>query len=255
MPVSQSRWLWPAFIAHRGGGRFAPENTLAAMRAGARMGFGMVEFDVKLSQDGVPFLLHDDTVARTSDGQGCAADLSWKALAGLDFGSGYGAEFAGEPAPTLFSVARSTRALGLCCNVEIKPVTGLETTTGHAVAAAAAQFWQGADLPPLLSSFSEAALIAARAAAPDLPRALLIEGAVPADWPARLQALGCVALHIDARHASSEVLQEAAARQVPVAVWTVNEPAQARALLAAGCTALFTDALDTVRPDTCGTGR
>jgi glycerophosphoryl diester phosphodiesterase len=127
MPSRQAAWPWPAFIAHRGGGTFAPENTLASMRMGARKGFRMVEFDVKLSQDGVLFLMHDDSVDRTSDGHGLASDLSWKAISELDFSGSHGPDFAGEPAPTLHAVARCTRALGVHSNIEIKPTTGFDT--------------------------------------------------------------------------------------------------------------------------------
>ncbi|KGW50396.1 glycerophosphoryl diester phosphodiesterase family protein [Burkholderia pseudomallei MSHR684] len=66
-------WPYPRVVAHRGGGALAPENTLAALDAGAHYGHKMVEFDAKLSADGVAFLLHDDTVERTSNGAGARA--------------------------------------------------------------------------------------------------------------------------------------------------------------------------------------
>ena len=250
MPARHAAWPWPAFIAHRGGGVLAPENTLAAMRVGARKGFRMVEFDVKLSQDGMLFLMHDDTVDRTSNGEGLASELSWNALSKLDFGGSHGAAFAGEPAPTLHAIARCTRALGLHCNIEIKPTTGFDTETGQAVARSAAQLWHGATVPPLLSSFSEASLEAARGAVPELPRALLIEGPVPADWHERMLGLGCSGVNIDTEHADRAVVDDILGRGATLAVWTVNDPARARALFSWGCQAIFTDALDDVRPET-----
>ena len=63
------QWPYPRWIAHRGAGKLAPENTLAAFRVGAALGWRMFECDVKLSLDGVPFLLHDDTLTRTSNAQ------------------------------------------------------------------------------------------------------------------------------------------------------------------------------------------
>ncbi|CAM5792312.1 glycerophosphodiester phosphodiesterase [Castellaniella caeni] len=253
MPTSCAAWPWPAFIAHRGGGHLAPENTLAAMRTGAAHGFHMVEYDVKLSQDGVPFLLHDDTIQRTSDGAGQAAELSWKALSQFDFGGWHGSAFAGEAAPSLFAVARCTQALGVHSNIEIKPSTGHETATGLAVAQAAARLWQGAALPPLLSSFSEAALDAARDVAPDLPRALLIEGPVPADWRARQAGLGCIGISIDVQYADLALVRDVLAQGATLAVWTVNEPARAHELLRWGCHAVFTDALREVHAVTAST--
>ncbi|WP_323017395.1 glycerophosphodiester phosphodiesterase [Castellaniella sp.] len=245
-------WPWPAFIAHRGGGRLAPENTLAAMRTGVAHGFRMAEYDVKLSRDGVPFLLHDDRIDRTSDGQGVAGELNWSALAQFDFGAWHGPDFAGEPAPTLLSIARYTQARGMHSNIEIKPTTGDDHGTGIAVARAAAQLWAGAALPPLLSSFSETALEAARSAAPDLPRALLIEGPVPADWRARQTGLGCIGLNIDTRHADQALVRDILDQGATLAVWTVNDLDRAHELLSWGCHAIFTDALDLLGPDARG---
>ncbi|SUG52865.1 glycerophosphoryl diester phosphodiesterase [Salmonella enterica subsp. arizonae] len=63
-----SNWPYPHIVAHRGGGKLAPENTLAAINVGARYGHTMIEFDAKLSKDGEIFLLHDDNLERTSNG-------------------------------------------------------------------------------------------------------------------------------------------------------------------------------------------
>ncbi|WP_019247880.1 glycerophosphodiester phosphodiesterase family protein, partial [Bordetella pertussis] len=99
-------WPYSPYIAHRGGGRLAPENTLAAMRVGAAHGFTMFEFDVKLSRDNVEVLLHDDDVDRTSNGHGPAASKTYAELAQLDAGSWYAPQYAGEPVPTFSAVAR-----------------------------------------------------------------------------------------------------------------------------------------------------
>ncbi len=125
-------WPYPAVVAHRGGGALAPENTLAAFRTGARLGHRMVEFDAKLSRDDVSFLLHDDSVDRTSNGHGAAAALSYSELEQLDAGSWFAAEFAGEPMPTLEAVAHACRDLTLAVNVEIKPCPERERATGAA---------------------------------------------------------------------------------------------------------------------------
>ena len=67
-----SNWPYPRIVAHRGGGKLAPENTLAAIDVGAKYGHKMIEFDAKLSKDGEIFLLHDDNLERTSNGWGVA---------------------------------------------------------------------------------------------------------------------------------------------------------------------------------------
>jgi hypothetical protein len=138
------------------------ENTLTAMRVGHAHGYRMVEFDVKLAADNVSFLLHDATLERTTSGRGRADALLWRELSRLDAGGWHSAKYAGEPLPTLASIARWARAHGVACNIEIKPTPGRERETGAAVALDAAALWRDAEVPPLLSSFSEDALDAAR---------------------------------------------------------------------------------------------
>lgn len=236
------KWTHPRLIAHRGGGALAPENTLAALRKAAELGCRGVEFDVMLSGDGTPVLIHDETLERTTDGRGRVADTSDAELARLDAGSWYGAPFAGEPVPSFGDAAELCQALGLWANVEIKPASGHEAETGRRVALAARELWAGLP-PPLLSSFSPAALAAARAAAPELPRGLLVE-APPADWLTTLRRLGCVSLHCGREHFSPGLLAEARAAAIPLLLYTVDDPDDAAELLRLGVAALFTD-----RPD------
>ncbi|EJC65492.1 cytoplasmic glycerophosphodiester phosphodiesterase [Alcaligenes faecalis subsp. faecalis NCIB 8687] len=243
-------WPYPALIAHRGAGKIAPENTLAAIRVGTQNGFRMMEYDVKLSRDGVPVLLHDDTLERTSNGQGLASRLTLAELSALDFGAWHSSAYAGEPIPTLGSIAAFTLANQVHSNIEIKPTTGHEVETGRQVALAAQALWAQASLPPLLSSFSEVALEAAQQAAPTLPRALLIEEEVPADWPERLERLGCMGLNLNDRFVSQALVQAIRSKGYTVAVWTVNDAERVRELLDWGCNAIFTDKVTTIRPDT-----
>ena len=102
-------WPYPRLVAHRGAGKVAPENTLTAMRVGHAHGYRMAEFDVKLAADNVAFLLHDPTLERTTTGRGRADGLPWRELSRLDAGSWHSAKYAGEPLPTLASIARWAR--------------------------------------------------------------------------------------------------------------------------------------------------
>ncbi len=241
-------WPYPRHIAHRGAGKLAPENTLAAFRHGASFGYRMFEFDVKLSADGKPVLLHDATLDRTTSGHVRADALTLGELAMLDAGGWHSPAFAGEPIPTLAAVARYTRANGFLVNIEIKPVTGAERRTGAAVALDAAALWAGSAVPPLLSSFSEAALEAAREAVPTLPRALLMDR-LPADWLERLRRLDCVALDANHRELDRQVIEAAHQAGFRVACYTVNDSARAAELLGWGLDALITDAVDRIVPD------
>lgn len=238
-------WPYPKRAAHRGAGKLAPENTLGALRLGYAYGYRMAEFDVKLSADGLPFLLHDATLDRTTNGTGRADALTWRELARLDAGSWHSAAWAGEPLPALSAVARYCRANGIAVNIEIKPSPGRERETGAAVAIDAATLWKGSDVPPLLSSFSATALEAALEVVPSLPRAWLTE-TLPADWRERCKALGCVAL--DAKHTliEAETVARAHSAGLRVAAWTVNDPDRAAELAAWGVDTIITDAVDVI---------
>lgn len=250
MTQSRPQWPYPSLIAHRGAGRHAPENTLAAFRLGARHGFKMMEYDVKLSRDGVALLLHDDTLDRTSNAHGNAADLTWAELAAVDAGSWHGADYAGEPIPALHAIAAFTQAHGICSNIEIKPHTGLEAETGKQVARLARKLWADAALPPLLSSFSETALQAALQEAPELPRALLIEKEVPPDWHDRAQRLECCGLNLNHRYTTQTLVDQIRKAGYTLAIWTVNDSARARELLDWGCDAIVTDEILAMAPAT-----
>ncbi|CAG9181049.1 Glycerophosphodiester phosphodiesterase, cytoplasmic [Cupriavidus laharis] len=245
--VTAANWPYPRHIAHRGAGKLAPENTLAAFRLGASFGYRMFEFDVKLSADGKPVLMHDATLDRTTSGAGRVDALNLCELAQLDAGAWHSPGYAGEPVPTLAAIARYTQANGLYSNIEIKPVPGRETQTGAAVALDAQSLWRGAAVPPLLSSFSEEALAAARDAVPELPRALLVD-VLPPDWLARAQALGCVALDANYRVLDAQVIAAAHAAGLKVLSYTVNEPERAAQLLGWGLDGLITDAVDAIAP-------
>lgn len=240
-------WAYPFHVAHRGAGKLAPENTMAAMRLGASLGYRMFEFDVKLSADGVPVLMHDATLDRTTNGRGPAAALSLAELKALDAGAWHSAAYAGERIPTLAELSEWMLGAGHLANIEIKPSPGAEASTGRVVALAARELWQGATVAPLLSSFSEVALAAAREVVPELPRALLCK-APPVDWLDRCRALGCVAIDPDHRSLSPRLIETAHQAGLKVLSYTINDPARARMLASWGLDCLITDRVDQIPP-------
>lgn len=226
----------PRWFAHRGGGSLAPENTLAGIRLAASLGYKAVEFDVMLSGDGTPILIHDETLERTTSGVGLVCETVDAVLFSLDAGNG-------ETIPRFCDAAALCRELGLLANVEIKPATGFEWVTAEVVARQTAVFWRDAAVQPLLSSFSLEALSVARDIAPEIARGVLFE-AVPADWLAEVRRLKAFSLHCDAELLSNDVLAEASVRQIPVLCYTVNQPESAKTLFGRGVSSLFTDRLD-----------
>ena len=240
-------WPYPRWIAHRGAGRLAPENTLAAFRVGASYGYRMFECDVKLSADGVPFLLHDATLERTSNGCGTAGELPWQQLARLDAGSWHSRSYAGEPLPTLEAIAHYCLRNTYRLNIEIKPTPGVERQTGEVVAAATARLWQGQLVPPLLTSFKPEALQGALDAAPELPRGLLLD-TLKDGWLDTAAALGCVAVVCE--HALWDAGLVARARDAGLhcLAYTVNDEWAAQRLLALGLGGIITDRVDVFTP-------
>ncbi len=247
MSVALAPWPYPQMCAHRGAGKHAPENTLVAIRYGASYGYRMMEFDVKLSADNVLFLLHDDTVDRTSNGKGAAAIMPWSTLSQLDAGSWHSPAFAGESFPTFENVIAFCQANGIAMNVEIKPCPGRERETGRAVARLLRSRCEMMQPLPLISSFSEAALDAAQAEAPGLPRALLLHE-LPEDWLARCQRLHCVALDCNWRVLSAEIVNRAHDSGLNVLCYTCNDPAAIAALTEMGVSTIITDAVLAITP-------
>jgi len=242
-----SNWPYPKIVAHRGGGKLAPENTLAAMDVGARLGHTMIEFDAKLSADGHIFLLHDDTLERTSNGWGVAGKLTWDELLRVDAGGWYSGEFKGERLPLLSEVAQRCRQHAMMANIEIKPTTGVDARTGKAVALAARELWQGMTAP-LLSSFSIAALEAAQQAAPELPRGLLLD-AWRGDWLALAGRLDCLSLHLNHARLDEALVVQIKSAGLRSVVYTVNAPELATLLLSWGVDCICTDRIDVIGPN------
>ncbi|HHG8770750.1 TPA: glycerophosphodiester phosphodiesterase [Raoultella planticola] len=241
-----SDWPYPHIVAHRGGGKLAPENTLAAIDVGARFGHTMIEFDAKLSKDGQIFLLHDDHLDRTSNGWGIAGELTWNELLKADAGSWYSHQFKGEPLPLLSAVAQRCRQHGMMANIEIKPTTGTGPLTGKTVALAARELWQGMT-PPLLSSFEIDALEAAQHAVPELPRGLLLDE-WREDWRELTVRLGCVSIHLNHKLLDEARVATLKAAGLRILVYTVNKPQRAAELLRWGVDCICTDAIDVIGP-------
>lgn len=243
--VAPADWPLPMWIAHRGAGKLAPENTLAAFREGARYGYSAFECDVKLSADDVPFLLHDATLDRTTPQRGLAKQHPWHHLSQVDAGGWHSRAYAGEPLPSLQAVATFLRRNGFGLDLEIKPTPGDEAHTGRLVAQAVAQLWAGATpaQTPVLSSFSPEALQAAQATAPHLPRALLVDTLRDGWWPTA-QALDCAAVITNYALMDPALISQLHAAGMRALVYTVNDEAEVQRLLRLGIDGIITDAVD-----------
>jgi glycerophosphoryl diester phosphodiesterase len=253
-------WPWPRVLAHRGAGTLAPENTLAALHVGHERGFRAVEFDAMAPLDDVPVLMHDATLERTTGATGVVTARRAGELTLLDAGAWHSEAFAREPVPLLAQALDYCRARSIWVNVEIKPAPGHEVRTGRVVAKAVACAYADVMRPggddaarldprvPLLSSFAEEAIVAARGAAPDLPRALLVD-VVPDDWRGRVDRLDAVCLNTNHKGLTPEITRAVKSAGYWLFCYTVNEPERARELLAWGVDAFCTDRIDLISAD------
>jgi len=236
-------WPYPKWIAHRGAGKLAPENTLAAFQLGAKLGYRMFECDAKLSLDGLVFLLHDEHLERTTNGAGVAGSHDWSHLTQLDAGSWHSTAYAGEALPSLEGIAKFCISHGYFLNIEIKPTPGTEAMTGAIVAKEALRLWQGESIPPLLTSFKTEALVAAKKNAPLLPRGLLLHSL----WDGWLEAaleLECSAIVCNYKLWDKNLVETVHAQEMRCLSYTVNEQSNADTLIALGTDGIITDSVD-----------
>src|SRR5438045_2103733 len=141
----------PKVIGHRGAMAYAPENTLESMREAARRGATWVEIDVKLTADGVAILMHDESLERTMGIDRLVAETPRAELP--------------DAVPSFEAAIACFQELGLGCNVEIKPCEGRDAETARIAVATLRRCWPESLPAPLLSSFKDASLLAARQAA------------------------------------------------------------------------------------------
>jgi glycerophosphoryl diester phosphodiesterase len=230
----------PGVIGHRGAAAHAPENTLASILKAHELGARWVEFDVKLTADGIPILMHDDRLERTTNGRGRVRDRPLAQIHTLDAGGWFSPAFKGERVPTLEEALHLCARLSLGINVEIKPCRGRADETTEAALGALRGHWPKGLPLPLVSSFEHRCLALAGAIAPELPRGYLC-GRLPRGWRLEIDRYGCATVNLDHRWISRRGLGLLRAAGVPVLLYTVNDPSRARALLAAGATAVFSD--------------
>ncbi|HUY68875.1 MAG TPA: glycerophosphodiester phosphodiesterase family protein [Alphaproteobacteria bacterium] len=230
----------PPFIAHRGARAAAPENTLASIRRACAEGAMWVEFDVKLTQDGVPILMHDDTLERTTNGAGRVAETDWVQIETLDGGGAFGEAFKGEKVPRLADALRCALECGLRPNIEIKPCKGRAKATAMVALMTAALVWPQEQPPPLVSSFDEETLAIAAQLQPHWPRSFAFEEWRD-DWHKAASFIGAEALTVDETLLTPERLRILTQADYALLAFTVNDPKRMRDLLRQGVTAVFCD--------------
>lgn len=225
-------------VAHRGYAAVAPENTLAAFAAALAAGAHWIEFDVRTTADGVPVVIHDRTVDRTTDGAGHVAEHSLDELRRRDAGAWFSPAFAGQPVPTLAEVLDLLAGRPAQILLEVKR----PATTEEVKAIVAEVTGRGLTGRVVLQSFGDQILRDARALVPELRRGVLREG-LDADPVAVARDLGAVMYNPSVADVlgAPAVVAELAGAGVPVLPWTANEPDEWAALAATGVAGIITD--------------
>ncbi|MCC7033424.1 MAG: glycerophosphodiester phosphodiesterase [Acidobacteria bacterium] len=247
----------PLVFAHRGGAALAPENTLIAFENGLAHGADGMELDVHLSRDGVPVVIHDGTVDRTTSGTGSVASFTAAELAALDAGhrfardGGYPFRDRGHGVPTLEAVLARWPAARVI--IEMKNGTPALGTAAVEVVRRV-----GAQSRVCLGSFQQEALDAVRVLAPDVATGASLPEARRAlrrswvRWPFR-PPRPYVAFQVPEWSGRTRVVSPAFVRQVHregqvVQVWVVDRESDARRLLDMGVDGLISDRPDVIVP-------
>jgi glycerophosphoryl diester phosphodiesterase len=233
-------------IAHRGASAVAPPNTLAAFAKAVELGADGIEFDVHLSADGVPVVIHDFAVDTTTDGCGRVADLTLAQLKALDAGCRFDPAFASERIPTLEEVLNAAED-HLLLNIELKSTSVRDRGLERTVLAQIEQHRSSGRV--LISSFNPFSLRRAGRIAPHIPLGLLYGPHMP--LPLRRAWLAPLVPHT-ARHphhtmVDARYIAWARKRGYRVNTWTVDEPDEMRRLIGLGVDGIITDVPDVLR--------
>jgi len=236
----------PKLVGHRGCAGHAPENTLGGFARAAELGCDWVEFDVQLSRDGIPVVVHDSNLERTTGHDMPVRFMLASRIGELDAGSWFDAKWRDERVPTLAQVLDACAVLGLMPNIEVKYDCGALRRCARAVASVIAERWPGGKPPPLISSFSLRALYWSRLANPAQPLALLMWRKRVKFWKLHTRLLRCRAVHVDGTLATAPLIAAAHKRGLTVGVYTINDADRAAELRAMGVDYIFSDTPDTI---------
>ncbi|WP_419418764.1 glycerophosphodiester phosphodiesterase [Legionella sp. D16C41] len=227
-------------IGHRGASAYAPENTFAAFNKALALGCHFIEFDVMLSSDNEPFIIHDEVLERTTNGQGGVGLVTAAYLKSLDAGLWFSKQFHHEGIPHFRDVLIWLYENDVHANIEIKPYPGTSEQTATVILDYLKRFWPQNKSLPLVSSFDFSVLTICCNKAPHIPLGLLLD-AWDDQWLDKAQALNCFSIHINELSLTKERVQTIKENSYQLYVYTVNGKERAKELLHWGVDAVFSD--------------
>jgi glycerophosphoryl diester phosphodiesterase len=223
-------------IGHRGASGHAPENTLAAFKKAVALGAAFIETDLQLSRDARFVAIHDDTVDRTTNGQGKAHDQTLAALRRLDAGSWFGSEYVGERIPTLEEILEFSKKHDVVFYLELKP----SGSWGGEHALIGALRDSGEVARVVVISFDPAILGSLRKIEPTLMTGVLYDGQLADPLQAAVD-VGARQIVVRGDLVTPAMIEQARHKDLQVVCWTVNHPAHIRMLLTAGVDGIMSD--------------
>jgi glycerophosphoryl diester phosphodiesterase len=228
----------PLVIAHRGASAYAPENTIAAFRRAVEVGADAIELDARLSKDGVVLAMHDDTIDRTTDGNGRVRNYTFDELKNFDAGASFSPAFTGERVPSLERILQEFGGT-ILINIEITDYSSPWTNLPERVIQLVEDF--NLTKQVLISSFNPIALMKSRRINHDIKTGLLIHG----NEPSIVRNLLMRIVPYDFFHPNDSLMKSSrVGRGSKIIVWTVNNEARMRQLLTMGIAGIITDVPD-----------
>ena len=219
---------------HRGACAVAPENTLASFDAAIAMGVAGVECDIQLSKDGIPIVIHDDTLERTTNGTGCVKDHSLAALQQLNAG-----EHEGKTQRIVSLKELLDHINGRCpLFIEIKHAEATHTVVEHIMQAVIHGNWRYEQL--ICISFDHTAIYEARKLCEHLRTGAIFVG-TPVSLAAMAEEAGAWSIHPGHKHLTPAMVEDAHRRNLHVLTWTVNTPQDRDRMQEMGVDGIFSD--------------
>ncbi|PYZ94995.1 hypothetical protein CR194_05620 [Salipaludibacillus keqinensis] len=225
-------------FAHRGSAGTHPENTMVSFEAALNAGADGLEFDVQLTKDQVPVVIHDETVNRTTNGKGWVKDLSYEELKTLDAGSWFDSTFSHATIPSLEELFQWASHNSMALNLELK--SGLIRYQGIEKIVVDLIHTYHLEKRVIISSFNHYSLVEVHRLNPSIETAILFMEGLYEPWK-YAKGIGASSLHCYLPVAVPELIQGAADAGTPVRPFTVNEEAHMRGLMRGGCAAIITD--------------
>ncbi|MCA0989026.1 glycerophosphodiester phosphodiesterase [Guptibacillus algicola] len=223
---------------HRGSAGTHPENTLVSFKAAERACVNGIECDVQLSKDGIPVVIHDEKVDRTTNGVGWVKDYSYEDLCKLDAGGKHSKRYQGERIPTLEEVLTWLSTTSLLINIELKtgylPYPGIEEKVNSLL-----NKYHLTDRS-VISSFNHYSVKRIYELNNSIETAILLRDKIVHPWE-YMKSIGASSIHIEYQVLDEYLMEQTTKRKIPVRVFTVNTIEQMRKLDGMGCDGIFTD--------------